>query len=172
MFNVPPTAKIIWRQSPDRLDESAIELGTPGGLFTTQWRYLPIICNCLINERNSEFVNSFSYLYTFLQLHARIQKVLLEGVQLKSNNVCLKLMRGREEPNTATSGPPSAANETPFKWRFAGMPLIDQHGMLSWQLCKFSGDPDSFAKKRYILQGGGCPHPLFALWIRAWVTRT
>ena len=108
VFNVPPTAKIIWRQSPDRLDESAIEPGNPGGLFTTQLRCLTIICNCLINEGNSEFGNSFSYLYTFLQLHARIQIVLLEGVQLKSNNVCLKLMRVREKPNTATSGPPSA----------------------------------------------------------------
>ena len=36
---------------------------------------------------------------------------------------------GREDPNSTISGPSSARhrNETPFKWRLAGMPMMDQH---------------------------------------------
>ena len=33
------------------------------------------------------------------------------------------------------------ASETPFKWQFAGMPIIVQHLML---VCDFSGDPDQY----------------------------
>ena len=34
---------------------------------------------------------------------------------------------GREDPKTNISGPSSAASETPFKWRFAGVPMMTQH---------------------------------------------
>ena len=33
----------------------------------------------------------------------------------------------REDPNNTESGPPS-----PFKWRFAGGPMVSQHWMLDW----------------------------------------
>ena len=36
---------------------------------------------------------------------------------------------GREDPNTTISRPSSAASKMPFKWRFAGMPMIAQHWM-------------------------------------------
>ena len=34
------------------------------------------------------------------------------------------------------------ASETPFKWRFAGEPMVAQHWMQAWQPCDFPGDPD------------------------------
>ena len=50
--------------------------------------------------------------------HARIQKVLSEGVQL--SQVCL-VDGPREDPSTTISGPSS------FKWRLAGVPMMAQH---------------------------------------------
>ena len=38
---------------------------------------------------------------------------------------------GGEDPNTTISGPSSAASETPFKWRFPGVPVTAAHCMLS-----------------------------------------
>ena len=35
--------------------------------------------------------------------------------------------KGREDLNTTKSGPRSAASETPFKWRFAGVPMMAQY---------------------------------------------
>ena len=34
---------------------------------------------------------------------------------------------GREDPNTTISGHHWPASKTPFKWRFAGMPMMAQH---------------------------------------------
>ena len=39
---------------------------------------------------------------------------------------------GREYQNTTISGPSSAASETPFKWRFAGVTMMTQQLMLAW----------------------------------------
>ena len=41
---------------------------------------------------------------------------------------CFLFDEGREDRNTTKSGPSSAqASETPFKWRFAGGPMVAQH---------------------------------------------
>ena len=37
----------------------------------------------------------------------------------------------KEDPNSTKSGPSSAPSETPFKWRFAGGPMMAQHRMLA-----------------------------------------
>ena len=42
------------------------------------------------------------------------------------------------------------ASETPFKWRFAGVPMMAQHWILAWQLCDFQGIRTSIAENRYI----------------------
>ena len=57
--------------------------------------------------------------------HARIQKVLSEGVQHSQR--FFKLMRGREDPNTTINGPSSARQRNAIKWRFAGVPMMAQH---------------------------------------------
>ena len=46
------------------------------------------------------------------------------------------------------------ASETPFKWRFAGVPLMAQHRMLAWQLCDFEGNRTSMLRNP-IFQGWG-----------------
>ena len=54
--------------------------------------------------------------YHMGQYHARIQKVLSEGVQINSENVFFYLIRGREDPNTTKNGGYYwPASETPFK---------------------------------------------------------
>ena len=54
--------------------------------------------------------------------HARIQKVLSEGVQI---DYVFFLVDGEiEDPNTALTGPTS---KTPLKWRFAGGQMMAQH---------------------------------------------
>ena len=60
----------------------------------------------------------FSYSNTKQETgYARIQKILLEGVQLKCSffNV---VDEGWEDPNTTISGPSSAFKEMPRKWLF------------------------------------------------------
>ena len=37
---------------------------------------------------------------------------------------------GRKDPNTTISGPSTARQRQPFKWRFAGGPMVAQHWML------------------------------------------
>ena len=64
-------------------------------------------------------------------MHARIQKVLSEGVRFDNNFFLV------DEGIWS-------ASETPFKWRLAGVPMMTQHSMLAWKLCDFSGDPDQY----------------------------
>ena len=42
------------------------------------------------------------------------------------------LMRGGMIQIPLLAGHQRTASETPFKWRFAGGPMIAQHGMLAW----------------------------------------
>ena len=39
---------------------------------------------------------------------------------------------GREDPTPLYAGHHWPASETPFKWRFAGVPLMAQHRMQAW----------------------------------------
>ena len=69
--------------------------------------------------------------------HTRIQKALPEGVQHFFYLVRFFLLfffffffffdKGIEDPNSTKSGSSSAHSETPFKWRFAGGPMMTQH---------------------------------------------
>ena len=53
------------------------------------------------------------------------------------------------------------ASESPFKWRFAGVPMVTQNLMLAWKLCDFSGDPDEYCNEIYIFViFQGAPDPL------------
>ena len=60
------------------------------------------------------------------QKHARIQKVLSEGVQ-QSFFVCFSLMRGGMIQIPFLAGHQRPTSKTPFKWRFAGRPMMAQH---------------------------------------------
>ena len=56
-------------------------------------------------------------------MHARIQKVLSEGLQL-----CVFLVdEGMEGPNTTKGGPSSARQRNAIKKRFPGGPMMAQH---------------------------------------------
>ena len=61
--------------------------------------------------------------------------------QMVSNfdNVVFKVDEGREDPSPTLSGPSSARQRNAIKWRFAGMPMNAQLGMLSSQLRFFRG---------------------------------
>ena len=63
-----------------------------------------------------------------MRTHARIQKVLSEGVQLcNSDNVFFfSFFRGERIEISLKSGHRRPASETPFKWRFAGVPMMAQ----------------------------------------------
>ena len=54
-------------------------------------------------------------------MHAHMQKVLSEGVQL--DNVFFLVYEGRED----TAGHHRPASETPFKWLFAGVPMMARY---------------------------------------------
>ena len=63
--------------------------------------------------------------------HARIQKILLEGVQLTLFVFVFLVDEGREDKNTTKSGHHRPSSETPLKLRFAGGPMMAQHRMLA-----------------------------------------
>ena len=42
------------------------------------------------------------------------------------------MMRGGRIQIQLLAGHERTASETPFKWRFAGGPMMAQHGMLAW----------------------------------------
>ena len=75
-----------------------------------------------------------------LSKHARIQKVLSEGVQLRQRFFFffggggggLSLRRGGGIPIPLLAGHHRHASETPLKWRFAGVPMMAQHWMVAW----------------------------------------
>ena len=68
-----------------------------------------------LNERLADL------LVLYFVPHARIQKVLSEGVQL-----CQGFFRGRIQANTNKAGHHRLASEAPFKWRFTGRLIIAQ----------------------------------------------
>ena len=68
------------------------------------------------------------------------------------------------------------ASETPFKWRFTGVPIMAEHFMLVGSFEIFQGIQTSIAKKPYIFvifQGGSEPPvpPPPPLWIRPWYNK-
>ena len=75
------------------------------------------------------------------------------------------LMRGGRFQIPLLAGHQRPASETPFKWRFAGGPMMAKHWMPSWYLFDFKGIRTSIAKEPYIFviffRGGGfwtpCP---------------
>ena len=81
------------------------------------------------------------------------------------------LCGGRKKPKPLKSGNHRPSSKTPFKWRFAGVPMMAQLWMLVCKLCNFKGSWTSIAKKTYIFvifQGwvrNLCPHPT-PKWIR------
>ena len=62
----------------------------------------------------------------FQIIHVRILKVSLEGVG--HDNVFIFLVEKRR----VECHYKGAASETPFKWRFAGVPTMTRHWMLVW----------------------------------------
>ena len=50
-----------------------------------------------------------------------------EFCQRGSNSDNVFINEGGEDPNSTESGPSSAHSETPFKWRFAGVPMMTQY---------------------------------------------
>ena len=91
-------------------------------------------------------------------LYARIQKVLPERVQLffiRGKRIQISLKAGHHRP----------ASETPFKWRFAGGPMMAQHWLLAWQLCDFSWVPDQYCYETlcflWFFRGVRTPAPLW-----------
>ena len=72
-----------------------------------------------------------------------------------------QFMSGRGEPLLAGHHRP--ASETPFRWHFAGVPMMAQHLTLAWLLFDFQGILTSIAKKPYIFviyqRGSGPPVP-------------
>ena len=54
--------------------------------------------------------------------HARIEKVLSDGVQLFT-----LVDERREDPNTTISGPSLARQQNAIKWHFAGVLMMAQH---------------------------------------------
>ena len=80
--------------------------------------------------------------------------------------LCLFLLvdEGREDSNTTISGSSWARQRTPFKWRFAGVPMMAKQLRLAWQL-KFvicQGIWTSVAKNPIfvgIFRGGPDPAP-------------
>ena len=94
-------------------------------------------------------------------LHARIQKVLSEGIFV---NVLFVVDAGVSIPIPLLSGHHRPASKTPLKWRFAGVPMIAQQWILTWKLYDFQGIQTSFAEKTLyscdFSGGGGGPDPL------------
>ena len=73
--------------------------------------------------------------------HARIQKVLSEGIQL-----CQCFFLGDRIQVPLKAGQYRPASKAPLKWRFAGGPMMAQHNTLNARLkdLLFSGDPDEY----------------------------
>ena len=73
-----------------------------------------IVDSTLIQRHGVEFMLSQYCVPAGNSLHARIQTVLSEGVQ-------------HDEGREGQTGHHRPASETPFKWRFAGEPMIIPH---------------------------------------------
>ena len=73
------------------------------------------------------------------------RKFYQSGSKFDKLNVFFILVdEGIEEPNITMNGPLSTTSKTPFKWRFAGGPMMAQYCMLAWYLYDFSGYPDQY----------------------------
>ena len=73
------------------------------------------------------FLLYFNELY--IQAHARIQKVLSEGVLLCKVFWCVcvfQMIRGKRIQILLKPGHHRTTSQTPFKWRFAGGPMMAQ----------------------------------------------
>ena len=82
-----------------------------------------------LESRNTIWVNQSILLQLLpMRTHARIQKVLSEVVQLcNSDNVFFfSFFRGERIQISLKSGHRRPASETPFKWHFAGVPMMAQ----------------------------------------------
>ena len=90
-----------------------------------------ICCLPVLNQYKAEEEVSCSVPPVTLELaHARIQKVLSEGVQLRQRFFFVLFFLVdvvREDPSTTLSGPSSACQQNAINWRFAGMPMMAQH---------------------------------------------
>ena len=64
----------------------------------------------------------FKPIYMFTYRHARIQKVLSEG-----SNSTPFLIKGERTKIPLKAGNHRPASEMPFKWRFAGVPMMTRH---------------------------------------------
>ena len=110
-----------------------------------------------------------SHFFVFGPAHARIQKVLSEGVEIWF----FFSWWGIEDPNTAINVPSSAlqrnAIEMAFRWRADDGPTLNAGLVALW----FSGDPGQYYKEALYFVifrgggGGGGPDPLSPLWIRS-----
>ena len=58
---------------------------------------------------------------------------------------------GREDPSTTISGLSMARQRNAIKWRFAGVLMMAQHGMLAWQLRFFRGSGPVSSENPYFL---------------------
>ena len=73
--------------------------------------------------------------------HARIKIVLSEWDQFCRVFFFFFLVdEGIDDPLPLKVGHHRPASKKSFKWCFAGMPMMAQYWILTWQLCDFSGD--------------------------------
>ena len=59
----------------------------------------------------------------------RIQTQSMRGPRkiIRGRPMIFLIDEGKEDPNATINGHRQPANETPFKWRFADVPMIAQH---------------------------------------------
>ena len=74
---------------------------------------------------------------TCIDLHARIQRVLHEGFNSATRTMALDNEGEREYQLPLKVSHHLSAIETPFIWRFAGVPMMAQHWVLALYLCAF-----------------------------------
>ena len=101
------------------------------------------------------FASDYRYIDSF---HARIQKVLSEGVQLCNTDNNFRPGERIQIPLKADQRRP--ASETPFKWRFAGVHIMVH---IECWLHSFENFRE-FQENLYFCDFPGACHPL---WIRA-----
>ena len=77
-----------------------------------------------------------------MRTHARIQKVLSEGVQLCNSDNDFLFFKGREDPNITKSGPSPARQRNAINsgWRADDGPTLNA-GLVALRILRISGDP-------------------------------
>ena len=68
--------------------------------------------------------SEYRYIDSF---HVRIQKVLSEGVRSNSATRTIFFRLGERNQIPLKAGQHRPASELPFKWRFAGVPIMAHH---------------------------------------------